>query len=59
MLYYEPIDSRVLENLNLQIRLDMLEYEWVDTKVKGTSSALGAEVDYRDANIMVSDPLGL
>lgn len=56
-LGYEPRDAKVLEHLNLQGQPIVLEYKWVDAKVKGTSSALSIKASLNDANIMVGDPL--
>lgn len=53
----EPGDAEVKTHLDLRDQLDAMEYDWVDTKIVGSSSVMRSEVVIDDAGIMVGDPL--
>lgn len=44
-------------HLDLRDQLDAREYDWVDTKIVGSSSVMRSEIVIDDAVIMVGDPL--
>lgn len=54
---YEPNDADVKAYLDLRDQLGVVEYDWVDVNIIGTSLALRTKVVIYNVGILVGDPL--
>lgn len=54
---FKPNDAYVKACLDLQDLQDVIERDWVDAKIEGTSSAMNIEDVIDVVGIMIGDPL--